>query len=158
MIFYWLIWRIPQICINFCFELRITARQIPQTKHEIVMIHKTNSSPLSGKCGLLHTIKQGKSSQTSRACWSFFWLCRHCFIRNLFLQAKRLTNITTGWISNIWRTKSSKNFKNNGVTKTGIFTILMCSNFWPTESMFLVPYPPYSPDMAPVLSSCFHEW
>jgi hypothetical protein len=37
------------ICINFFFKLRITARQIPQTKCEFVMIHKSNSNPLSGK-------------------------------------------------------------------------------------------------------------
>jgi len=46
------------ICINFHFELRITARQIPQTEHEFVMIHKPNKSPLSGKCGLLYKRKK----------------------------------------------------------------------------------------------------
>jgi len=46
------------ICIHFHFKLRITARQIPQTKHEFVMIHKPNKGPLNGKCGLLYKRKK----------------------------------------------------------------------------------------------------
>jgi len=46
------------ICINVHFELRINARQITQTKHEFVMIHKPHKSPLSGKSGLLYKRKK----------------------------------------------------------------------------------------------------
>jgi len=55
------------ICINFHFELRITARQIPQTEHEFVMNHKPKSS--QWKMWSSAQKKEGKSSQTSRACW-----------------------------------------------------------------------------------------
>jgi hypothetical protein len=33
-----------------------------------------------------------------------------------------------------------------------------CSNFLATKNVYVLPHCPYSPDMAPVISSCFQEW
>jgi hypothetical protein len=58
-------------CINFQFELRITARQMPQTKHRknICYDPQTKQQPSQWKMWSSVQKKEGKFSQTSRACW-----------------------------------------------------------------------------------------
>jgi len=134
------------ICINFRFELRITAR--PQ----FVTIHKPNKSPLSGKCGLLYKRKKASPVEHQKNVGDLSFDCVG-IVSILFVQAKWLTILLLGGLATF---EGSSVAKISG-TMVGRFTNILCSNFWPNENMSVVPYPPYSPDIAPVFSSCYHE-
>jgi hypothetical protein len=132
-----------------------------------VATQKPNSSTLSGKADSLHTQRQrGKSCETSRACWRSFLTVRALFSRNLFLQAKQLTSITTRKFCYIWGSNSTENIQNDGGTRTGSFIMpmrkahnaLSVQQFLATRNMAMVPHPPYSPDLAPCNFSCFQEY
>jgi hypothetical protein len=76
-----------------------------------------------------------------------FLTARELIIRNLFLQAKRLTSITTGRFLNVWMSKCAENIQNDGKTRTGLFTATMCqhtllcqcNNFWLLKTWLWTP-------------------
>ena len=111
--------------MKLCFKIEKTASQTQETKLCFVTRNqKMNSSVVSGTVHLLHVCRnQGKSYPTLRACWKTFSTVRTLFIRNLSLQAKWLTSITTRKFCDMWVCKSIENLLNNGKTRTGWLTV-----------------------------------
>jgi hypothetical protein len=85
-----------------------------------------------GACPFDVRRKPGKSGRTSRACLLSFWAVREFLVRNLFLQAKRLTNITTGKFCDVWKRKPVDNFRKDGRARTVCRhkRLCQCGNSW----------------------------
>lgn len=101
-----------------------------------------------------------KARQVRTNTKSVFVICFDCealFLRNLFLQTKCYTSITTGKFFSVWGSKCTESLWNSGGARTAWFTMTVCLLTLLSVQQFLA-----DKNMAAtwslVISSCFWGW
>ena len=103
-------------CFKFCLKLGNTAAETYRTAVGDNAVGRTRRLQTFG---WVSRFKHGQPSVAG--CFD----CYDIFVKNLFVQAKRLAGITIAIFCKVWRSKSCENCWKNGGTGTGWLTVTM---------------------------------